>query len=171
MNQVANVREIKLNDDFQIIEQLVRETGERYRKQIGLIVIACASGSAKKTKKLFFKNDEERQSDVLGFVAEYNNEIVAVSGIIYDQSGDGSINTKNGEMLFGYNEDYDHFVPELLEKCMASIKQRGGSRCTFELALLHGQIYNEQIKIWNELGFSSDKYFTVKLCKEDEYTL
>lgn len=55
MEQVSMIREIKLNDDFRTIEQLIRETGERFRKQIGLKVITCASGSANKTKKLFLQ--------------------------------------------------------------------------------------------------------------------
>lgn len=101
---------------------------------------------------------EDIQGDYLGqksslcFVAAAGEAIVAFMGISYAEE------TGNAYLRYGYQDDYAHALQQLVDRCVSWIRSKGGNKLFYFAPTPFGQIRNQEIAMFEQLGFVSDEY-------------
>jgi hypothetical protein len=110
-------------------------------------------------KRLLFPDSAEAQPTVLkslslqGFIAEKAGVITAFATIGI------SPQTHNGYLDYGHDQDCDHLLKPLLERCEEAVKAAGGMRLYRVTGMPLGQIRNDQITLWESYGFTCNLFY------------
>lgn len=154
------IRPIKPEDDFELIERLFFQT--HFEKQQAKMKKNNVSYRKENWKELFFPESTDGAPHVLkdlrlkGFAAELNGLIVAFASVGI------SFETKNGFIYgYGFQQDCDHFLGELVESCENAVKQAGGKRIYLGTSMPLGQIRNDQITLWESFNYHCNQFFHV----------
>ncbi|TMV43813.1 hypothetical protein FE783_34155 [Paenibacillus mesophilus] len=88
----------------------------------------------------------------MAFIAVEDDTIVAFMGVISSKV------TTNGHIECGFLVGYESKLDELLIKCVAFARERGGHKIYKFTSTKFGQVRNKEIALWERLGFTSDEY-------------
>jgi len=140
----VEIREVRETDNFEGIYQLLNET---LRRKHGNEMVSFG------TLPVQLKADY-CGSDALdkGYIAIDDQKTVAFMGVM------PLTLSHNGYLNPAYLPEYEHLLPELLEKCLSFIKERGGDRAYYFASVKFGQVRNGEIALWERMGFRSDEY-------------
>ena len=161
MSGVENiVRPVTSEDDFELIEELFYQT--HYEKQKAQMAKNNISYRKENWKELFFPDSTDGSPHVLkdlrleGFVAEINGIIVAFASVGI------STDSKNGFIYgYGFQQNCDHLLACLVEKCEIAVKESGGKRIYQGTSMPLGQIRNDQITLWESFNYHCNQFFHV----------
>ena len=151
----SQIRDLRSDDDFGAIVELIREKFQQYNRQFHVNIKYAQKPDLLKAS--FFPNshDSGNGQDLrsIGFVSEAGGFITAFMGVNFSES------SKNGYLISGFRNQHEPVLTGLLAKCLDTVKQNGGTKLYQFVPMLPGQIRNEEIAFWERLGFVSDPYF------------
>ncbi|WP_274364108.1 hypothetical protein [Paenibacillus thermotolerans] len=155
-----SIRPIKPDDDFDLIERLFFQT--HFANKQAQLDKNNISYRKDDWKELLFPESTNGAPYILkdlrlkGFAAEKNGVIVAFVSVGI------STDTKNG-FIYGYGiqQECDHLLAHLVEKCENEVKQAGGKRIYQGTSMPLGQIRNDQITLWESFNYHCNKFFHV----------
>lgn len=144
------IRPIAETDDFEELLRLMNETVKRFNPDPTFFGFGY---TAEGLREKFFGSSAQDK----GFVVEINGTVVAFMAVSLSSV------TKHGSVEFGFVEGNEQFLHELVQKCAELVHENGGEKM-FKFAFSKfGQIRNNEITFWEQLGFVSEEYSSVNL--------
>lgn len=157
---VANIRELRQDDDYSRISELIYQSISRFRD---VKKVRCAPNPDYLRGDYFGEDgtDPLRQ----GYVAVKNGLIVAFAGVHLAEP------SNNGLLSVGFENGYEEDMSRLLDLCAETVRDSGGQRISRFVSLKPGHIRNEEISFWERYGFRADPFFQALIKLEvDEWT-
>lgn len=158
----GHIRELQETDDFSRISELIGLSVSRMRKKT---VIRCAP-KPDYLKSLYFGEESGTSTSKKAFVSTRNGQITAFAGVYFSEP------FKNGLLSAGFDPVDEQELPPLLDLCIESVRQQGGTRIGRFVSLEPGHIRNEEITFWERYGFLADPFYHTLIKMEvDEWSV
>ncbi|MEF3305928.1 hypothetical protein [Paenibacillus sp. GYB003] len=142
----AIVREVRADDDFGQIHDLILETKRNASRDKRLSI-----RSAEKLRSDYFpEGPDSPQPESKGFVIEEDGRITAFMGV--------HPRKENGILDYGVNRYDLPRLNALLNRCEQIVLERGGTKLFYFASTQFAQIRNREISVLERLGFESEEF-------------
>lgn len=145
MAAAANIREIRPNDDYEQIRDLI------ITARPPAMYFPSTEDSI---RSWFFQKIDKQKPKRKGFVAETGQTIQAIMGL--------DVRDQYGVIVYAMRMPNDQLLAELVNKCEEAILKSGGRHLTYFAFTDFGQIRNPEITLLESVGFrASDEYMRI----------
>jgi hypothetical protein len=138
------IREVRADDDLAAMLRLLNETAKRWNRSPNF------NGLGMTIEDLRYEADRNNL-----FIAEADGQLAAVM-CVYPSSLTG-----HGTIIAGYSEGNEYGLRLLIQRCEQRIAANGGKKLVKHVMASFGQVRNQEITLWESMGFTSDEYSSV----------